>query len=68
MRAVGVSAIGGIFLHDLWFAGSAAPDLTAPAALLAVIAMACVSVGAAPHFDRRLSIWTSNLRTHGKSP
>jgi hypothetical protein len=68
MRAVGVATIVGIFLHDLWFAGSAAPDLTAPAALLAVIAMACVSVGAAPHFDRRLSTWAPNLRTYGRSP
>jgi hypothetical protein len=68
MRAVGLSAIVGIFLHDLWFAGSAAPDLAAPAALLAVIAMAGVSVGLAPLLDRRLSPRTHRLRTHGRSP
>jgi hypothetical protein len=68
MRAVGVSAILGIFLHDLWFAGSAAPDLAAPAAFLAVVAMGGVSVGLAPHLDRRLSPRTHNLQTHGRSP
>jgi hypothetical protein len=38
MRVVGVSTLVGVALHDLWFAGSAAPALAAPAALLAVIA------------------------------
>jgi hypothetical protein len=68
MRTVGVSAIIGIFLHDLWFAGPAASGLAAPAAVLAVVAMAGVSVGLAPHFDRRLSPRTPNLRTQGGSP
>ena len=50
MRAVGVSAIVGIFLHDLWLAGSAAPDLAGPAALLAAIAMAGILAwDRAPH-------------------
>ena len=65
MRAVGLATILGIFLHDLWFAGSAAPDLAAPAALLAIIAMACVSAGLAPYLDRRLSPRAQNLQTHG---
>ncbi|HZZ63209.1 MAG TPA: hypothetical protein VFE63_18920 [Roseiarcus sp.] len=68
MRAVGVATILGIFLHDLWFAGSAAPDLAAPAAFLSVVAMAGVSVGLAPRLDRRLSPRTRDLQTHGRSP
>lgn len=54
MRVVGLSTLVGVALHDLWFAGSAASALAAPAALLAVIAMAGISVGLAPRFDRRL--------------
>jgi hypothetical protein len=68
MRTVGLSAIVGIFLHDLWFVGSAAPDLAARAALLAIIAMAGVSVGLTPLLDRRLSPRTHSLRTDGRSP
>jgi hypothetical protein len=54
LRAVGVSTIVGVGLHDLWFAGSTAPDLAAPAALLAVIAMAGISTGLAPRYGRWL--------------
>lgn len=52
LRAVGVSAILGIGLHDLWLAGPGAPDLTVVTAPLAVIAMAGVSVGLSPLVDR----------------
>ena len=54
MRAVGISTLVGVALHDLWLAGPAAPALAAPAALVAVVAMAGVSAGLAPRFDRRL--------------
>ena len=54
LRLVGLSTIVGVVLHDLWLAGSAAPDLTVPAALLAMIAMAGISVGLAPRVGRRL--------------
>jgi len=54
MRVVGVSTLVGVALHDLWFVGSAEPALAAPAVLLAVIAMAGISAGLAPRFDRRL--------------
>jgi hypothetical protein len=68
LRAVGVSVIIGVGLHDLWLAGPAAPDLAAPAALLAIVAMSGVSVGLAPRFERRLMRLAPNLRTHGGSP
>ena len=44
MRGIGVSTLVGVGLHDLWLAGSAAPVLAAPAALLTVAAMAGISL------------------------
>lgn len=64
MRAIGLSAILGVFLHDLWFAGPAAPALAAPAALLAVAAMAGLSIGAATVLERRLSSRNPRLQAH----
>jgi len=55
MRTVGLATIVGILLHDLWFAVPAAPALAAPAAVLSLIAMAGLSVGAATLLDQRLS-------------
>lgn len=55
MRVVGLSTLVGVALHDLWLAGSAASALSVPAALVAVIAMAGISAGLAPRFDRRLN-------------
>ena len=68
LRAMGVAAVVGIFLHDLWLAGPSAPALTAAAALLAFVAMGCVSIGLAPHFDRRLAPRIADLRTRERSP
>ena len=68
LRAMGVAAVVGIFLHDLWLAGPSAPALTAAAALLAFVAMGCVSIGLAPHFDRRLAPRIAGLRTRERSP
>jgi hypothetical protein len=68
LRAVGVSAIAGVGLHDLWLAGPGAPDLAIVTAMLAVIAMAGVSVGLAPHIDRRLSRRTSAPRSREGAP
>jgi hypothetical protein len=68
MRAVGLSVIVGIFLHDLWFAGPAAPPYAAPAALFAVLTMAAISVGLSPHLDRWLSPQPQNRRMHGRPP
>ena len=67
MRAVGLTTMVGIFLHDLWFAGSAAPPFAAPAAFLAVIAMACLSVGLVGYLDRRLQFGRPRLRAHGSA-
>ncbi|MBV9289560.1 MAG: hypothetical protein JO288_17385 [Hyphomicrobiales bacterium] len=67
MRAIGVSTIIGIFLHNLWFAGPQAPGLAALAALLAIVAMAGVSVGLAPHLDRRLAPRFATLRAQRDS-
>jgi hypothetical protein len=53
LRWVGVSTLVGVALHDLWLAGSAASEFAAPAAMLAVIAMAGISAGLALGFDRR---------------
>ena len=55
LRLVGLSTLVGVALHDLWLAGSAAPALTGPIALLAVVAMAGMSVGLAPRVGRRLA-------------
>ena len=55
MRAIGVSTLIGVGLHDLWLAGPGAPALSAVAALLAVAAMAGISLGLAPRYGRRLS-------------
>jgi hypothetical protein len=65
MRAVGLSAVLGIFLHDLWFAGPAAPGLAAAAALLALVAMAGLSAGAASYLDRRLLAGRPRREAHG---
>ena len=65
MQAIGLSAIAGIFLHDLWFAGSAAPALAAAAAFLALVAMACLSAGAAAVLDRRLLSGRRRLQARG---
>ena len=55
LRLVGLSTLVGVALHDLWLAGSAAPILTGPIALLAVVAMAGISVGLAPRVSQRLA-------------
>jgi hypothetical protein len=68
LRAIGVSAVVGIFLHDLWLAGPSAPNLSAAAALLAFVAMGCVSIGLAPYFDRRLPPRIVDLRTQERVP
>jgi hypothetical protein len=65
MRCVGLSAIVGIFLHDLWFAGPAVPGLAIPAALLGILAMTCVSVGLSPFLDQRLAPRAQALREQG---
>jgi hypothetical protein len=65
MRCVGLSAIVGICLHDLWIAGPGAPGLAIPAALLATIAMVCLSVGLSPFVDRRLAPRAPSLRAQG---
>lgn len=57
LRAIGVCAIAGVSLHDVWLVGPGAPALAIVTGLLAVIAMVGVSVGLAPHIDRRLSRW-----------
>ena len=54
LRAVGISTLIGVGLHDLWLAGPTAPVLCAPIALLAVVAMAGISVGLAARLDLRL--------------
>lgn len=68
LRAMGVSAAVGIFLHALWFAGPAAPALTAAAALLAFVAMGCVSIGLSHYLDRLLAPRIADLRTRERSP
>jgi hypothetical protein len=65
---MGVSAIVGIFLHALWLAGPAAPNLTAVAALLAFVTMGCVSIGLAPYFDRPLAPRIAEMRTQERPP
>jgi hypothetical protein len=68
LRVMGVSAAVGIFLHSLWLAGPAAPNLTAAAALLAFVAMGCMSIGLAPYFDRWLPPRIVDLRTQERAP
>jgi hypothetical protein len=68
LRAIGASAAVGIFLHALWLAGPEAPNLTAAAALLAFVAMGCVSIGLAPSFDRLLMPRSAGLRAQERSP